>query len=401
MTNARLIGNRGATWRGSVTPHGSLLPVDGGKELDWFIAADDRWYEPAKESTTRQKWYSGYPVCETRVRIPGGDMIQRIYSVADLGGMTVMEFENDSPMPVVVALTRNDLFTTREPHHNPPLGIDLPADSIVVPVGHKSSTRVALSHVAPEAGRLPDDVAHHQQVVRGWESACDAASRLNLADHTIVAGVCRLRSDVLLGVGVDASNAIDRVRMGERHRDSIIEVVDVVQARLRREKRSKVLAWDTPHLLLTAAHAAVSLEEDMTAADIARAWLRLADRPVAEPPVEMPEGHDAIAWIESLLVAGSPAGGRCEIFPHGIPEPWWGTSFDVRGLVADPYRRVNYAVRWHGARPALLWEIDGPHGVVLSHQQWHTTEQSGETLLPDPREVTTHQDHPVPDPTGG
>ena len=121
--SGRLIGNRGGTWRGTVTEHGSVLPTDGSAELDWFIAADDRWYTPRNEPTTRQKWYAGYPVAETRVKIPGGDMIQRVYSVADLGGMTVMEFENDSTLPIAVAVTRRDVFTTREPAANPPVGI--------------------------------------------------------------------------------------------------------------------------------------------------------------------------------------------------------------------------------------------------------------------------------------
>lgn len=382
--NRRIIGNRGGLWRATVTEHGSVLPSDGSSELDWLIAADDRWYVPRDETTTRQKWYAGFPVCETRVRIPGGDMVQRVYCVADMGGMTVMEFENDSPMPVVIAVTRSDVFTTREPHHTAPLGIELPEDSIVLPVGHKSSTRIALAHSQPTSGRLPEDTPHHQQVVRGWETACDSASRLTLPDHTIVATVAKLRSELLLGVGVDTDNAIERVRLGEIHRDSIIEVVDCVQRRLRSEKRSKVLRWDTPHLLLTAAKAAVILDDETATGDIARAWLRIADRAVADFPVEMPDGFAAIAWAESLLALGSPSGGECRILPFGIPEPWWGASFDLHGLIADPYRSVSFAVRWHGERPALLWEVSGSPGVVLSHRSWMTTDASGETLLDAP-----------------
>lgn len=384
---SRIIGNRGGHWRGTVTEYGSLLPADGSPELDWYIAADDRWYVPREETTTRQKWYAGFPVCETRVRIPGGDMVQRVYSVADMGGMTVMEFENDSPMPVVVAVSRSDVFTTREPHHNPPMGIDLPADSIVLPVGHKSSSRIALAHVDPTAGRLPDDTANHQQVVRGWETACDKASRMTLPDHTIVATVARVRSELLLGLGHRLDNAIERVRLGEIHRDSIIEVVDYVHQRLRSEKRSRVLQWDTPHVLATAARAGVILGDETATGDIARAWLRIADRPVQDVPAEIPQGITAIAWAESVLCAGSPSGGECKVLPHGIPEPWWGASFDVHGLIGDPYRDVSYAVRWHGERPALLWEVTGPPGIVLTHGSWMTTDASGETLLPAPVSV--------------
>ena len=382
--NTRTIGVRGATWRGEVTGHGSLLPSDGSREMDWFIAADDRWYVPRDEASTRQRWYAGFPVCETRVRIPGGDMIQRLYATADLGGLTVMEFENDSPMPVVVAVTRSDVFTTREPHHNPPRGIDLPEGSLLLPVGHRSSTRVALSHVDPAPGRLPDDVATHQQLVRGWEGACDAASRLTLPDHTVVATVARVRSDLMLGIGRTDATVIEEVRLGEHHRDSIVEVAEVVQRRLRVEKRAKRLKWDTPHLMSTAAAAAVMLGDDTAAGDIAHAWLRMADTPVEPVPATMPEGIGSVAWAESLVAFGSPSGGECRVFPHGIPETWWGAPFDVRGVVADPHRRIGLAVRWHGPRPALLWEVTGQVGLVVSHRGWHSVDATGETLLEAP-----------------
>ena len=393
----RLIGNRGASWRALVTETGSVVPPDG-RPIDWYVAADDRWHDPKTEPATRQKWYSGYPVAETRVKIPGGDLIQRVYSTADLGGMTVIDFENDSPMPVVVAVTRNDLFTTRQPADNPPQGIDLPSDSLVIPVGHRASTRVAISHVRPESGRLPEDTPTHQQVVRGWETACDAAGRITVPDHTIVANVARMRSDMLLGVGADHA-AIELVRLGETNPDSILQVVDAVQARLKEEKRAKVLRWGTKHLLLAAAWSCVKLGDETAAGDIGAAWLRLADRDVQELPNEMPAGLAGIAWIEELLASGSPSGGECQVLAHGVPQTWWGSSFEVHNLPADPFRTVSYAVRWHGARPALLWETGGQPGLVLSHRDWHSTDASGEALLPAPEGAPdvehdhAHHDH--------
>lgn len=48
-------------------------------------------------------------------------------------------------------------------------------------------------------------------------------------------------------------------------------------------------------------------------------------------------------------------------------------------------RTLSFAVRWHATRPALLWEVAGPQGLVLEggagNESWHSTAASGETLL--------------------
>lgn len=387
-----MIGVRGGTWRASVDLLGAVHPHDGSPALAWHVAGDDRWYSPATEPTVRQKWYSGYPVAETRMRVGSGDIVQRIWCTADSGGLTVMEFENETPATVAVAVTRSDVLSSRDLGHNPPQGIDLPVGSVVLPLAHRSTTRVALSHAGGGTGALPVDLANHQQVVRGWETACDVASRFVLPDHTVVAGICRVRSDLLLEPSlVDEAAAIELVRLGETHLDSILEVVESVTRRLKSEKKSRVLAWDTPHLLSTAARACILLDDDRAAADVMAAWAHLADRPVAEPPLEVPAGLGAIAWAETLVARPMPSGDRCELFPWGIPQTWWGANVEAHGLVAGPGHTVSLAVRWHGDRPALLWETTGERGLVLTggaaDRDWSSVEMSGEALLAAPARV--------------
>jgi len=68
-----------------------------------------------------------------------------------------------------------------------------------------------------------------------------------------------------------------------------------------------------------------------------------------------------------------------------LPAEWRGQSLDVHDA---PTRagRISYAVRWHGARPALLWECERP--IRLSapglDRDWSTTEPRGEALLAAP-----------------
>ena len=384
MSTGRHIGIRGGGLRAQVDGRGTVTTPDGGK-LEWHVAGDDRWYSPADEPTVRQKWYAGFPVVETRMKVGPGDIVQRAYCVADSGGITVIEFENESPASVVVALTRHDLLTSRPVGSNTPQGIDLPAGSIALPLGHKASFRVGISHASPGAGALPTDLPGHAAIIRGWESACDVAGRINVPDHSVVSGINEARSGMLLG---DVHDPLELVLLGETHHDSIMEVVSAVQSRLKSEKRSRVLAWDTPYLLAAAARACVLLDDERAAGDIGASWLRIADRDVQEMPVAPPSGPGVIAWASSILAKPSPSGGSCEVLPHGIPEAWWGVSFDCHGIIGDPWRSLSYAVRWHGARPALLWETKGSPGLVLTgggaDSAWHTTDASGETLLAAP-----------------
>jgi hypothetical protein len=312
-----------------------------------------------------------------------------------------MEFENESTLPVAIAVTRRDVLTTRPQIDNPPRGIDLPEDAIVLPLAHAATTRVGLLHDRAHMGRLPDDIPGHQEVVRGWESACNVASRINVPDHALTAGVSAMRSAILLddvsllGDTLRAGTAshdhvvIEKVRLGETHEDSVVEVVEVVQRRVKKERRASLLSWDTPHLLATAAWACEKLGDDVAAADIGRTWLRMADTQVEDLPVVGPSGPEMIAWVESLLVRAHPDGGLCTVLPFGIPEPWWGAHFECHDLIADPRHRLSFAVRWHGARPALLWEISGAPGIVIAggatNEEWHSTDMSGETLLAEPR----------------
>ena len=107
-----VLGQRGEP---TSRPTASIEPWDGSPPLDWHVAADDRWHTPAAEVAVRQRRLLGAPVFETRVRVPGGDAVQRVWSVADDGGLTIVEVENDSPLPIACAFTRADLRTTRPP----------------------------------------------------------------------------------------------------------------------------------------------------------------------------------------------------------------------------------------------------------------------------------------------
>lgn len=100
--NWTAVGNLSSRREAVVDPRGLVTPWFDGWSLDWWIGADDRWHLPSREVAVRQRLVGAAPVVETRMRIPGGDAVQRVYGVAGPGDLVVVEVENDSPAPVAV-----------------------------------------------------------------------------------------------------------------------------------------------------------------------------------------------------------------------------------------------------------------------------------------------------------
>jgi hypothetical protein len=107
----------------------------------------------------------------------------------------------------------------------------------------------------------------------------------------------------------------------------------------------------------------------------------------------MGDGHhgwaaaDFLSFVRNMLVreAGgtAPTLALCSM----IPDDWWGRGIEVHDAPTH-LGRLSYAVRWHGDRPALLWELerhDDVDSVRLTtpglDPSWSSIEARGEALL--------------------
>jgi hypothetical protein len=378
--------------------------------LDWHIAADDRWHDPSTEPSVRQTRRAGVPVVETRVRIPGGDAIQRVYAVADAGGLMVVEISNESTLPIAVAFTRPDLISSRNPSPRGAQGIELPAHSVVFPVAHGSTLRVALrapgNRVADvDVERLPSS----EQLQKGWLKAVEQAGYVIVPEGAVAPLVARLRSDALVlsghelqGWSQGATNDVandsvaymltlqELLRMGEKltsdaahqHIDHAARLAQCVETLLKENKKASPLPWDVERALFAAQFVFQRMGEHRAADDVATALLRLSDS--AEPPNVMPTNIRAIAWIEEKMVA-LQRDGSVQIFGRGIPKLWLGANLECHRVAAGPLHTISFGIRWHGEKPALLWEVAGPAGVRLTAGKcdptWTSVQATGETLL--------------------
>jgi hypothetical protein len=87
--------------------------------------------------------------------------------------------------------------------------------------------------------------------------------------------------------------------------------------------------------------------------------------------------------LRQVLVAEER--GRIELVPR-FPTEWLGQPVAVHDAPLRDGGRLSFALRWHGERPALLW--DAPAGATLSipalDPVWSTSTPVGETLLSPP-----------------
>ena len=92
------------------------------------------------------------------------------------------------------------------------------------------------------------------------------------------------------------------------------------------------------------------------------------------------------SWCRRVRPVGT--GGTIDLLP-GMRPKWYGQSLSFSRMPAAG-ARMSCALRWHGARPALLWEFDGdvPEGYEVTCRQldpsFSSTERSGEVLLEAP-----------------
>jgi hypothetical protein len=377
-------GVTGRPWRASITPWGSIEPWDDLPALQWFVAADDRWHVPAEEASVRQRRVDGTAVVETRVRVPHGDVVQRVFSVADAGGITVVEVENESTMPVAIAFGRRGVLTERPIADVPIEGIDLGPDAFVLPLGHRATLRVGVPHGRPRDGALPPDLPSAVQVGRGWLALTERASRFVLPDgdrgaalaEAITAERCELALGVVPRAAEDAAGFAlalgELVRMGERPDHWIPELVDAV------EWLGPVAGWDADVALVAAGRVLAAADEERARRDLARILARRTPSPRPDDP---PGGVRSIAWLEEQTARGAA------LLPDGMPASWLGRSVELYGVPTGDRSTVSFALRWHGARPAVLWEQSGEPVELTAPvvaPEWRTSEVRGEVLWPPP-----------------
>jgi hypothetical protein len=414
-SEATPIGNLWSARTATVDAHGLVTPWPAGWSLDWWIGADDRWHVPSREAAVRQTLVDDVPVVETAMRVPGGDAVHRAYAVRPHGGapdeLAVVEIENASRLPFVVALAirpyhgdgvsrvrrisldrataavdgRPALLLPRPPAliaestgaagdcaaavfggaaradfgSGPQCRDGRAQAAFLFPLAHAATLRAAMplwpGRDAPvPAGALPSA----GQVARGWVAQLRRGMRADFPDQRLAAAVSANRAFLLLGG--ERGPAAERLAALEAF-GFHDEAASLRASVKRRSRGSSAKAPDADELVRL-----------LAAASPTWAW-----------PDVTPAAF--LLAVRSLLVA-EPAVGAVALCP-AWPAGWIGRPLEVHAAPTAA-GLVSYAVRWHGERPALLWELellDAAAPVRISvpglDPAWSSTERRGEALL--------------------
>jgi hypothetical protein len=125
----------------------------------------------------------------------------------------------------------------------------------------------------------------------------------------------------------------------------------------------------------------------------------------------MGDGHhgwaaaELLLFVRDLLVREDDAGGLA--LASLVPDAWLGQGWEVHDA-PTALGRLSYAVRWHGDRPALLWELEPHPGVGPVRltapgldPAWSSTEVRGDALLAPVAVPVERTGTPAPVAAGG
>jgi hypothetical protein len=400
MTPA-LVGSLAGGFTASVDTSGALTLPGQSWGLRWLVGADDRWHDPARERAVRQVWVGDVPVVQTDMRVPGGDVGQRVFGVAGPTSAVVVEIENASPLPAVIAMVVERAQS-------------IALDQATVTINGS----VALSSLRPPGRWATEPHGRHwdgglgERVISGVADSGPFAPVRDRRGRVVAAFLYPLSHRTVLrftlgpGGGAEpgppiatSPSAPEVVRGWDTWLDRGLRAVlpdDALSGAVRRGLSASVLAAGTG----TSAAAVAALEDWGFDAEAEHGWARLSMRARREATRR---AHGSSSWnaVRAAVDGGGPelllalrsllASERDGVITvlAELPPGWAGAPIEVHGLPTK-HGPLSYALRWHGARPALLW--DAPAGLTIRapglDPAWSTTEHQGEVLLAAPLATT-------------
>lgn len=313
------------------------------ERVEWWILGDDQWHAPAATSSLRQRAVDHAPVIETSIRVPGGDIVWRVG--AAVSGV-IVECENRAAIPVALGLARVGAH-------------DVVHELEVFPVTHGTTWRRALDDYANR------DVADLAVVARGWHTLAARGVSITMQDPATDDALAVARVALLLhqpALVADGKKADRAVAAAVHNALELLgyedEASDLRHACKLKPQRKGLPLVDAPAGEWSDGE--WSGDELVLLADPARAAA-------------------TVRAIRNSIVDDTATADTLDLAP-GFAESWRGASVDISNLPTN-HGHVSFALRWHGNKPAILWDAPAPITARAIDPLFRSADATGEVLL--------------------
>ncbi|MFZ4514934.1 MAG: hypothetical protein ACOYN3_01320 [Acidimicrobiia bacterium] len=400
MTRLGMLGTRSAV---DIDDHGRCVVAGSSAAFEVWVGAEDGWHDPAAQASTRQERPGIAPAIETRVRVAGGDVHTVVFGAYTHPDIFVVEVTNRSSAACAIAIVAEQLAASVAPD-----GVDSDGPDLLLPraprdVVYEASRAELWNTLHQATSPLVEGVAVGTPRAFAAKGHCALVYPLPHAAMLRFAVCCT--EGTREPIALDALPSLDAVEAGWRAQLQRGMRVELADQRLQH-------AIDAARVSLLIEHATERATPDMmmaledwgfdteaedafdqlgfrdrrrvaTRANDAAPWSHLeAILRTMGPTLECPDGPAHFLRHVRHLVAQERPDGTVDVVTH-LPPTWAGQALTITDI---PTRvgRLSVAIRWHGNRPAVLWEADKP-GVRLHlpglDPVWMSDEQSGEALL--------------------
>lgn len=426
--------------------------IDGRFSVDWWIRTGEGWRYPSRTRKVRQV-VGAVPVIETSFAMANGEILATAFvAQSSKGPVLAIDFVNDSSTPIALALAIRPidseglgiiehvkvydntvsidgavlLVADRSPSASvavadfvslPPAVERASSGQAVEATSDLGTAQAAMIFPMLEQVRLsvvvgadvaPAEAGRRVAVENGWLTHLDRLLQVEVegmeVDAELALAIRRLVTTVRGGrvvrtrAGIGQWSLVDDLCIA----DALLEIGDAHSA------AEIVLDALDPDRLL----AAEAVERDVAMNSFVRLWqhtrrpeILAAARESLEVPDEVliqitPAAAlstasswpvvNAVAALKTRRCFVSERGGELHML-DGFEPAWRGQKIDVRNA-RTAFGRLSYSLRWHGERPALLWDLDVDADAMNFSEpaairvpaldvEWRTDQMAGEALL--------------------
>tara|TARA_B100000029_G_scaffold515543_1_gene623174 strand:+ start:156 stop:1538 length:1383 start_codon:yes stop_codon:yes gene_type:complete len=432
-------------YAGKVDSSGTFCPPSGDYQIEWWIGEEDRWHKPKSATVYAHRRVGSAPIFETKLFTAAGPITATTWASIGRGDRkpsVVTEVLNQSSAPVALAIVIKPLKEIKQLEvegsslvidGSSRLTVDRPpgywvlqeefkslenvitggqanrdtprilkskkkevSGALIAPLTHKSGLRFVASF-DKEKSPKPEDFPEFSRISAGWDQRLEPAAKTNLPNRErgglshadlieLLFSTPTPKDAVLLAAWGLADDAAERIATAQPNTQWLEAAIELWVRHRRVEHFLSARSIKIEPLVRSMGKRDILSQS--TVAGLVSLLKAIGENKGAKDLERLGKGshHSEFQPFGDLVFETSDG---IDLLHDFVPPSWYGEDFEAHNL-ATRWGNLGFAVRWHGANPALLWEIEAHEDslprITISglDPEFSTFKTEGETLLSPP-----------------